>query len=63
MGMSKRPRIIAYDDDSWTEPPMSMTVHATEDDESPEIIVPDHDAGGWRSHQVHPAKPRLGFLP
>lgn len=64
MERNKRPRLIAYDDESWTEPPISMTVHATDDDdEPPTIIVPDHDAGGWRAHRVSPSKPRMGFLP
>jgi hypothetical protein len=42
---------------------MSLTVHTADEEDHPEIIVPDHDAGGWRSHRVLTAKPRLGFLP
>ena len=63
MADSKRQRLIAYDDDSWVEEPMRMTVHTAEDDDAPEILLPDHDAGGWRAHPVHPSKRRLGFLP
>jgi hypothetical protein len=63
MRPSKQSQIISDDDYIWAEAPMSLTVHTADEEDHPEIIVPDHDAGGWRSHRVLTAKPRLGFLP